>query len=444
MEGSGTAPPGGPSLSGPGTGPLPVTPGQQGDAAAAMKKAEDDLARQNSVTAQLDLHVIGAILGAHAVAAERSERLRRLQQEVESAVQSRTDLDTPSGAKDFQRYLIGKLREIGAVVESGDLDDRSKAALAGAWTALYENSRGTPSDAAGAAAGGTEHPAGAQPADATDALPPYGGDAGEDPLLDSLLGESVAEPAGTGWAAASPAAAPSPAAPSSLAPLSAPMLPMPGVAPAAAGAPPSLGGLGEVPRSDFAGLSRANGWPGDDDEDALDALLDADYPAGDTDESLVAGLSDGDGFDGVSLPEESPGLETLTVRLPGGGTAAVPNSVIAEVIRSVVGGTTVGEAFEEQGMIVPPPGTAVPHPVDPAQIVAGDIGMFTDRHALAVDSDRALLDGRIHAVASVGGPSFLGWLHPPSPAAASSATPPSTTPHQGAPAPTRPAIVDAR
>ncbi len=116
-------------------------PGQQGDTAAAMKKAESDLAQQNSVTAQLDLHVVGAILNAHAETVEGSDRLRRLQQEVEDAVRLRTDLDTPSGARDFQRFLISKLREIGAVVESAALDDTSKAALASAWTALYKHRR---------------------------------------------------------------------------------------------------------------------------------------------------------------------------------------------------------------------------------------------------------------------------------------------------------------
>ena len=88
-------------------------PGQQGEAATAMKKAEDDLAQQNSVTAQLDLHVIGAILNAHAESVEGSDRLLRLQQEVEDAVRLRTDLDTPSGARDFQRFLIASCARSG-------------------------------------------------------------------------------------------------------------------------------------------------------------------------------------------------------------------------------------------------------------------------------------------------------------------------------------------
>ncbi|MGH3563285.1 MAG: DUF4226 domain-containing protein, partial [Mycobacterium sp.] len=60
----------------------------------------------------------------------------------------------------------------------------------------------------------------------------------------------------------------------------------------------------------------------------------------------------------------------------------------------------------------------------------GDIGMFTDRHALALGSGKALLDGQIQHIGNVRGPSFLGWQHPPT----VGETP---TPTQ-APAPTRP------
>jgi hypothetical protein len=59
--------------------------------------------------------------------------------------------------------------------------------------------------------------------------------------------------------------------------------------------------------------------------------------------------------------------------------------------------------------------------------------MFTDRHALALGHGKALLDGQIQHTATVTGPSFLGWEHPPTPA---TATAPART---ETPTPTRPA-----
>ena len=85
-------------------------------------------------------------------------------------------------------------------------------------------------------------------------------------------------------------------------------------------------------------------------------------------------------------------------------------------------------------MTIPPPGTAVSDPVDPSQLAPGDIGMFTDRHALALGDSRALLNGQIQHISTVNGPGFLGWEHPPVPVSAPA--PDRTDP----PAPTRPAI----
>jgi hypothetical protein len=76
----------------------------------------------------------------------------------------------------------------------------------------------------------------------------------------------------------------------------------------------------------------------------------------------------------------------------------------------------------------------VPNPVDPAQLAPGDIGIFTDRHALALGESRALVDGQIQHIITVTGPSFLGWEHPPVPVSAPDKTAP--------PAPTRPAVAD--
>jgi hypothetical protein len=97
----------------------------------------------------------------------------------------------------------------------------------------------------------------------------------------------------------------------------------------------------------------------------------------------------------------------------------------------------IADAFREQGIAIPSPGTAVPGPLDPGRLTPGDIGMFTNRHALALGESRALLDGQIQHISTVKGPSFLGWEHPPAPVNA--AAPVRTDP----PVPTRPANADS-
>ena len=89
----------------------------------------------------MDLQVVSAILNAHLKTVEGSEALNTLQQETEAAVRTRSDLDTPAGARDFQRFLISKLRDIRAVVANASLDDTSKSTLMAAWTSLYDASK---------------------------------------------------------------------------------------------------------------------------------------------------------------------------------------------------------------------------------------------------------------------------------------------------------------
>ena len=112
----------------------PASDHQEGEAADAIRDAEVALAHQNSATAQVDLQVVSAVLNAHERSTTGGEALDKLRDEIEAAVTTRSDLDTPAGARDFQRYLIGKLRDIRAVVASASLDDTSNSALMAAWT----------------------------------------------------------------------------------------------------------------------------------------------------------------------------------------------------------------------------------------------------------------------------------------------------------------------
>ena len=48
-------------------------------------------------------------------------------------------------------------------------------------------------------------------------------------------------------------------------------------------------------------------------------------------------------------------------------------------------------------------------------LVPGDIGVFSDRHALALGDGKALLDNQIQAIDGFEGRGLIGWQHPPEP-----------------------------
>ncbi|MGO9930079.1 MAG: DUF4226 domain-containing protein [Mycobacterium sp.] len=402
---------------------------EKGDAAEAIAGAEAALAHQNSTSSQLDMQVVSAILNAHLKTVEGREALIKLQQETEAAVLTRSDLDTPAGARDFQRFLIGKLKDIRAVVLNASLDDTSKSALMAAWTSLYDASRSGPS------ASGDHPPPSAAPAAApprgTTQRPPNDPDTGWDPLLDSLLADDPGPPAGDasgqaptegGTAPVTPMAPVSPNIPS----IGTGLMPGPGTAPSSVagwGVPGGLplSGPPQGSRTDLTSRDLADEGPlGSQDPDPSDHTDNHKDDQDDRDENASADQ------------RESPPTGPTTVTLPDGETVTAASPQLAAAIKAAVGGAPIADAFHQQGIAIPPPGTAVTNPIDPLQVTPGDIGMFTDRHALALGHSKALLDGQIQHIATVSGPSFLGWEHPPS----ATATAPASS---DTPTPTRPA-----
>ena len=402
---------------------------QEGAAAEAIADAEAALAHQNSASSQLDLQVVSAIMNAHLKTVEGRGALTQLQRETEAAVRTRSDLDTPAGARDFQRFLIGKLRDIRSVVANASLDDTSKSALMAAWTSLYDASKGGPTapgenpPVPGAA---TSAPAGRNTRQSADVSDP-----GWDPLLDSLLGDDPGPPG----------AAPSEQYPAAGSPVpataSAPVLPSipnfgAGTMPGSLGGWSAPGGFplgGSQERTDSAprGLDD-DGSPGSEGPDARDPASSEDV------DDHTEGEQRGHDASADDLDRQPAGPTTVT--LPDGETVTAASPQLAAAIKAAAGGASIADAFHQQGITIPPPGTAVPNPIDPLRVAPGDIGMFTDRHALALGHDKALLDGQIQHIVAVSGPSFLGWEHPP----VAVATGPVST---ATPAPTHPAGTSA-
>jgi hypothetical protein len=392
---------------------------QEGDAADAIRSAESALAQQNSSTAQLDLQVLSAILNAHLTAVNGKEALYQLQRDVESAVRTRTDLDTAAGARDFQRFLLGKLKDIRALIAGASLDDTSKSALMAALTSLYSVSQeGHPEPPAPSAPPAVGAPAASQ----NDSTEPD--DIETDPYLDSPLGDDDRDffPADSPNQAPAPtpsAAVPSMPAPAGIPPFGGAALPAP---------MPGWGASSGSPIPDLLQTLGKRSSPDDDHGTALggeDPGFDDDLPLDDDDDGA-------DEEDDAGEPPGEPAGPT-NVALPNGETVTAADPKLAAVIEAAVNGTPIADAFREQGITIPLPGTAVTDRIDPPQLSPGDIGMFTDHHALALGPGEALVNGQIQHISTVQGPSFLGWEHPPAPVA--TAAPSKTDP----PTPTRPA-----
>lgn len=391
------------------SGLWPQAPGQsEGAAAEAIRTAETALAQQNSQTAQLDLQVVTAVLNARTNHAEGVAALDRLQSEIEAAVVTRTDLDTPAGARSFQRYLIDKLRDIRSVVETADMDSTSKASLAAALASLYASS------ASGDVAQPTdrERPPG-DPPPAAPAPPPAVAGRTEPrtpgPLDSGMPVDLGLDPL------------PPPNDTAAYLPMDYPPTPTGMPPPAAApigwggGAPgtgmPFGGGLPTLPASSLPGFS-------------TDPAVDP--PQHETKDTPAATNDSPD----QPLPDDPNGADMPGPDMPGQiGTA--PSPQLAAVIAAAVAGTPIQEAFGAQGITIPEPGSAITSPLDPTQVVAGDIGVLTDRHALALGGGKALLDQQIQPLAAVSGPGFIGWQHPPEPVR-------TTAPEVSAPIPSGP------
>jgi hypothetical protein len=382
----------------------PAPEHQEGDAADAIRNAEVALAHQNSTTAQVDLQVVTAVLNAHQKTTAGTQALNRLQRDIEGAVATRSDLDTPAGARDFQRYLIGKLRDIRAVVAGASLDDTSNSALMAAWTSLY-NSTQPDADATD----DQRRPVGSEPAaSAPHAVQsqPAATESDLDPNFDALPEDDLGPP---------PEEMPAPTA-------------------AGTSSIPSFGGGGLPGGAGWGmpgGLALPGPLPSSDEQlsptDLDDARLKSDEP-----EDRLA--SDEDDPERLGHEHGEPAAGPTTATLPNGETLTAASPQLAAAIEAAASGTPIADAFRQEGMTIPPPGTAVSDPVDPSRLAPGDIGMFTDRHALALGDSRALVNGQIQHISTVNGPGFLGWEHPPVPVSAPE--PDRTDP----PAPTRPAI----
>jgi uncharacterized protein DUF4226 len=105
---------------------------QAGQAIAAVGERQAALSRQHGAAADADRALSEALASAHAATVEGVQRLDAIAAEIDRAVanQAAVGLDTAIGARELQRFLIAKQREILAVVsDAHELAVAKKAVL---------------------------------------------------------------------------------------------------------------------------------------------------------------------------------------------------------------------------------------------------------------------------------------------------------------------------
>ncbi len=147
--------------------------------------------------------------------------------------------------------------------------------------------------------------------------------------------------------------------------------------------------------------------------------------AGKDGSDLQPGAQDGQGTGGAPPAAAAagavPAAADTTVTLPDGSSVDAQSPQAAAATKARVGGSPVDAAWQQQGVQLPPPGTAVTHPVDPSKLHAGCLGMFKDHYEWVLSPSKALVDGQVVTLSSVAArPGFMGWFDPMSQAAAHS------------------------
>jgi hypothetical protein len=104
---------------------------QAGPSVAAIQARQSALASQHGTVADADRALAEVLASAHAAIRESIRRLDAIADEIERAAPGRADLavDTPMGAREFQKFLVAKQREIAAVVAEARELDRAKTAV---------------------------------------------------------------------------------------------------------------------------------------------------------------------------------------------------------------------------------------------------------------------------------------------------------------------------
>ena len=112
---------------------------QAGPSLEAIQARQSALANQHGSVAEADRVLAEVVASAHAAIRESIRRLDAIADEIDRAAPGQANLavDTPMGAREFQKFLIAKQREIATVVADAHELDRAKAAVLESLRAQY-------------------------------------------------------------------------------------------------------------------------------------------------------------------------------------------------------------------------------------------------------------------------------------------------------------------
>lgn len=100
---------------------------QAGSSISAIGVREAELASRQRAAAEADRVLTDTLAAAHEALRESLRRLDAIAAEIEHACQ--IAVDTPLGARDLQRFLLSKQRDITAVVSDARAVSRAKSAV---------------------------------------------------------------------------------------------------------------------------------------------------------------------------------------------------------------------------------------------------------------------------------------------------------------------------
>jgi hypothetical protein len=407
-----------------------------GAAATAAKTLESKLQDRNNKTVDADRQLAEVLLNAHATTADGAKRLNDIQKEVEAAVNAQPALDTPMGKREFQKFINGKLKEVGDIIRSASLDAKSQKDTAAALADAI-NTRPDINDGS-APAGGNADPGNQQQQQQPGSGPPppigtSGGDVGD--LGGELADAGLGDPGGLAGAI----------------PLTSALGGLSSIPGAAAGIPAALGGLGTSIPSGIGSMLGGGGLGnlggglfdqphsehhhkdelGDDSDIAgalgdssLDPPKDSDHSDDNSNQQHSNNHSDqpNNGAQqpaplGTAASALAPtGTGPTPITLADGTTVTADSPQLAEVIKDIQAGTNPVDAYRKHDIVLPPTTSPPAAPLDPSNLQAGSYATYTNGDiVVALGPQKAWVDGHIQPISATAKPGFLGWQNPPTP-----------------------------
>lgn len=117
---------------------------QSGQSIDALQSRSTALGGRHTDVAEADVLLADAVSSAHRIAVGALAALDRIEQDIESAVAEPAAfaIDTPAGARQLQRFLLAKHREIIAVVTEARAQVEAKTVAVQELQGSYRPGRG--------------------------------------------------------------------------------------------------------------------------------------------------------------------------------------------------------------------------------------------------------------------------------------------------------------